>query len=99
MLCPAHTILLDCNNIWRGVQIIKLFITIRHKSPSGYNKKINPVKIRSSVLCSFLQPPIMSPLLGRNILLSIIFSNTLSLCSSLNVKDQLTHHTKLQAKL
>jgi hypothetical protein len=38
-------------------------------------------------LCSFLQPPITSPLVGPNILLSTIFANTLSLCSSLNVKD------------
>jgi hypothetical protein len=42
----------------------------------------------SSSLCSFLQSPIPSPLLGRNILLSTLFSNTLSLHSSLNVGDQ-----------
>jgi hypothetical protein len=30
-------------------------------------------------------------LLGPNILLSTLFSNTLSLCSSLNVRDQVSH--------
>jgi hypothetical protein len=35
-------------------------------------------------LCSFLQPPVTSSLFGRNILHSTLFSNTLSLCSSLN---------------
>jgi hypothetical protein len=34
----------------------------------------------SYLLCSFVQFPITSPLLGPNILLSTLFSNTLSLC-------------------
>jgi hypothetical protein len=38
--------------------------------------------------CSFLQPPVTSSLLGPNILLSTLFSNTLNLCPSLNVRDQ-----------
>jgi hypothetical protein len=37
----------------------------------------------SSSLCSFLHYPVTSSLLGPNILLSILFSNTLSLCSSM----------------
>jgi hypothetical protein len=37
-------------------------------------------------LCSFLQPPVASPLFGPNILLNTLFSNTLNLCSSLNVR-------------
>jgi hypothetical protein len=39
----------------------------------------------SSSLCSFLHYPVISSLLGPNILLSALFSNTLSLRSSLNV--------------
>jgi hypothetical protein len=39
-------------------------------------------KLWSSSLCSFLKPPVTSALFGPNILL-----NTLSLCSSLNVRD------------
>ena len=45
----------------------------------------------SSSLCSFLHSPVTSPLLGINILLSTLFSNTLSLCSFLNVSDQVSH--------
>ena len=45
----------------------------------------------SSSLCSFHHSPVTSSLLGPNILLSILFSNTLSLCSSLNVSDQVSN--------
>ena len=45
----------------------------------------------SSSLCSFLHSPVTSSLLGPNILLSTLFSNTLSLCSSLNVSNQVSH--------
>ena len=41
----------------------------------------------SSSLCSFLHYPVTSSLLGPNILLNTLFSNTLSLRSSLNVSD------------
>ena len=39
-------------------------------------------------LCSFLHTPVTSSLLGPNILLNTLFSNTLSLRSSLNVSDK-----------
>jgi hypothetical protein len=48
-------------------------------------------KLRSSSLCSLLQPPATSSLLGPNILFSTLFSNTLNLCSSLSVRDQVSH--------
>jgi hypothetical protein len=44
-----------------------------------------------SSLCSFLQSSITSFLFGPNILLSTLFSNTLSPCSSLNVRDKVSH--------
>ena len=40
----------------------------------------------SSVLCSFLHSPVSSSLLDPKMLLSTLFSNTLSLLSSLNVR-------------
>ena len=43
----------------------------------------------SSSLCSFLHSLVTSSLLGPNILLNTLFSNTLSLRSSLNMSDQL----------
>jgi hypothetical protein len=39
-------------------------------------------KLWSSSLCNFLHSPVTSSLFGPNILLSTLFSNTLSLCSS-----------------
>ena len=48
----------------------------------------------SSSLCNFLHSPVTPSLLGPNILLSTLFSNTLRLCSSLNISDQVSHPYK-----
>jgi len=45
----------------------------------------------SSSLCYFLHSPVTSSLLGPKTLLNTLFSNTLSLRSSLNVSDQVSH--------
>ena len=47
--------------------------------------------IFNSSLRSFFHSPVTSSLIGPNILLSTLFSNTLSLRSSLNVSDQVPH--------
>jgi hypothetical protein len=48
----------------------------------------------SPSLRSFLHSPVNSSLLDANILPNSLFSNTLSLCSSLNRSDQVSHtHT------
>jgi hypothetical protein len=54
-------------------------------------------KLWSSSLCSFLQPPITSSLLGPNILLCTLFLNTL--CSCLSVREQVSNHKEPEAKL
>jgi hypothetical protein len=48
-------------------------------------------KLWSCSLCSFPKPPVTSFLFGQNILLITLFSNTLSLYFSLNVRDQVSH--------
>ena len=53
----------------------------------------------SSSLCSFLHSPVTSSLLGPNILLNTLFSNILSLRSSLNVSDQVSHPHKATGKI
>jgi len=53
----------------------------------------------SSSLYSFLHSPVTSSLLGPNILLKTLFSNTLSLRSSLNVSDQVSHPYKTTGKI
>ena len=45
----------------------------------------------SSSLCSLLHSPVTSSLLGPNILINTLFSNALSLISSLNLSDQFSH--------
>jgi hypothetical protein len=52
-----------------------------------------------SSLCSFLQPPATTTLLGPNILPNTLFSNTLSLCSSLNLRDQVSHPYRTTGKI
>jgi len=50
-------------------------------------------------ICSFLHFHVPSFLLGPNILLSTVFSNTRSLCSSINVSDQVSHPYKTTGKI
>jgi hypothetical protein len=48
-------------------------------------------KLWNSWLCNFHHSTITSSLLSPNIFLGILFSNTLSLCSSLKVRHQVSH--------
>ena len=53
-----------------------------------------------SSLCSFIHSPVTSSLLGPNILLNTLFSNTLSQLSSLNLSGHVSQpHQKLQTNL
>ena len=53
----------------------------------------------SSALCNLLHSPIPSSLLGPNILLNTMFSNTLSFLSSRSVNDQVSHPYKTTGKI
>ena len=53
----------------------------------------------SPSLYSFLHSPVTSSLLGPNILLITLFSNALSLRSSLNVGDQVSQPYKITGKI
>src|SRR5215813_1644980 len=53
----------------------------------------------SSSLCNFLHFPVTSSLLGPNTLLNTLFSNSLSLRSSLNVSDQVSHPYRTTGKI
>ena len=53
----------------------------------------------SSSLCYLLHSPITSSLLGPNILLNTMFSNTLSFLSSHNVSNQVSHPYKTTGKI
>ena len=71
-----------------------------HSSPF-YHPKTFGVQYRSlsSSLCSFLHSPVSSSLLGPNILLSTIFSKTLSLRSFLNLSEQVSNPCKTTGKI
>jgi hypothetical protein len=43
--------------------------------------------------------PVTSSILGSNIFLRTLFSNTLSLCSSLSVRDQVSHQYKTTGRI
>ena len=51
-------------------------------------------RLWNSSLCSLLRFPVTSSLLSPDILFSTLFSNTLCLCSSLNVSDRVPHPYK-----
>ena len=53
----------------------------------------------SSSLWNLLHSPVTSSLLGPNILLNTMFSNTLSFLSSRNVNDQVSHPYKTTGKI
>jgi hypothetical protein len=49
--------------------------------------------------CNILHSPVTSFLLGSNILLSTLFSNTINLCSFLYVRDQVSHPYKTSSRI
>jgi hypothetical protein len=53
----------------------------------------------SPPLCSFLKALIILSLFGPNISLSTLFRSTLSLCSSLNIRDQVSHPYRTTGKI
>lgn len=67
--------------------------------PSFELPNITNYKSRSSSLCSFLHSPVSSSLLGSNNFHSTLFSNIISLCSSVNIKRQVSHLYKTTDKM
>ena len=53
----------------------------------------------SPSLCSFLHFPLTSSLFGQNMFLDTLFPNNVSLPSSINVSDQVSHPHKTRGKI
>jgi hypothetical protein len=60
---------------------------------------IDEYELRNCSLCNFLHVPATFSLLGQNILLSTLFSNTLVLCSPLRARDEVIHPYKTTVKI
>jgi hypothetical protein len=56
-------------------------------------------KVWSSSLCNFFHSPVTSSPFSPTILHRTLFSNNLSLCSSLNVRDQVSHPYKTTGRI
>jgi hypothetical protein len=56
-------------------------------------------EVMKLIIMRFLQPPIILSLLGPNILIRNLYSKTLSLCSYLNIRDQVSHSYKTTGKI
>jgi hypothetical protein len=65
----------------------------------NYNYNWRNVQITQLFLCSFLHSAVTPSLFGSNSLLSILFSNTLRLCSSLTVRDFVSHPYRTTGKV
>ena len=59
----------------------------------------NEYRLLNSSLCSFFHSPVPCSLLGPNIFLSTLFSDTLSLRFSLNMSDQVSYPHKTTGKI
>ena len=77
--------------------------THKRQPPVPILSQLHPVPTTPSyflkIHLNILHSPVTLSLLGPNILLSTLFSNTLSLCSSLNVSDQVSHPYKTTGKI
>jgi hypothetical protein len=63
-----------------------------------FSEEYREYRSLSLLLCSLIHAPVTSSLLGPNIFLGALFSNTLSIRSSLNVSDQVSHPYKTTGK-
>jgi hypothetical protein len=82
-----------------------LFPSHNMTRPSRFSRFVHPNYIWSALqiikllICSVLHAPVNSSLLGPNILLNTLFSNTLSLRSALYASDNVSHPYKTTGRI
>jgi hypothetical protein len=72
---------------------------IYHPHNAGWGVKIIKLLIMKFYSLYLYESPVTPSLLGPNILLNTLFSNSLNLRSFLYVSDQVSHYTKQREKL
>ena len=87
-----HTPLLTPIRATRPTHLILLYFFVRLILGMEY-------KSLSCSLCSFLRSPVTSSLLGPNILLNTLYSNTVCLRSFRNTRDHVSHPYKTTGKI
>ena len=82
---------------------ISLTLFVPHPSDSScfdhWIISVEQWRSESSFLCSFHHSPVNSSLLDPNTFLSILFSNTLSLCASFNARHQVSQTNETTDKI
>jgi hypothetical protein len=96
---PCNCVFLYCEMWWGDSVDMELNFLIRWYQVRTSCHVLSMRDLRYSLLTPYLHPPITSSLFGPNILLSTLFSNTLSLCSSLNDRDQVSHPYRTTGKV
>jgi len=103
---PSHFLNVHFNNLPCKPGSSKWsFSLMLHASPIPFSRFVHPNYIWSGaqviklLICSFVHSPATSSLLGPNILLSTIFSNTLSLRYILYASDHISHPYKTTGKI
>ena len=77
----------ELNDLYCSPNIVRVIKWRRMRWAGHVARMGEEYKTFISSLCNLLQSPVTSSLLGPNILLNTLFSNTLSLLSSRNVSD------------
>jgi hypothetical protein len=101
MSWPSHP-WRDNSNVRSESKLLSDFTVICHGNCDNNLESLctwRSVQVTKSLIEQFLQPPITSPLFGSNILLSALFWNTFSLCSSFNIRDQVAKPHKATCKI
>jgi hypothetical protein len=98
LICFNITLCTPRSSVWSPNQNFVSFyhVLLEHRllRPSRPNMSQSVYNLYSSSLCKILQPPVTASLLGPNIILTTLLSNTLHVCCFPNFRDKVHNHTE-----
>ena len=89
----------ELNDLYASPNIVRVIKSRRMRWAGHVARMGEEYKSFSSSLCNLLHSPVTSSLLGPNIFLNTLFSNTLSFVSPCSVNDQVSHPYKTKGKI